>query len=170
MGDCKRQMHSVNFREVLKSENLQMEKSSQSFMFEIQSIVYASWHFFVSCSSQSCQASRHGFVALAMSSWALSNSPKRFAAPGGCRKLFPLHAREFPDLFIRIHLFSLVTSKHSKHIAFIHCHPVPFSSATESTAIELFALVLKDLLRSTSIMSKYRNIEIWLQSYRKMIQ
>ena len=75
-----------------------MEKSSQSFIFEIQYSLHI-LTLVVSCSSQSCQASRHGFVALAMSSWALSNSPKRFAAPGGCRKLFPLHAREFPDLF-----------------------------------------------------------------------
>ena len=67
MGDCKRQMHSVNFREVLKSENLQMEKSSQSFMFEIQYVLRI-LTLVVSCSSQSCQASRHGFVALAMSS------------------------------------------------------------------------------------------------------
>lgn len=45
MEDCKRQIHSVNFREVLKSDHLQMEKS-ESFMFEIQYRVYTYWHFF----------------------------------------------------------------------------------------------------------------------------
>lgn len=99
-----------------------MEKSSQSFIFVIQHSLHILTLVVSSCSSQSCQASRHGFVALAMSSWALSNSPKRFAAPGGCRKLYPLHAGEFPwsllsllllFYIIRIHLICFLLSLQS---------------------------------------------------------
>ena len=176
MGDCRRQMHSVNFREALKSDHLQMEKSSQSFMFEIQYVLHI-LTLVVSCSSQSCQASRHGFVALAMSSWALSNSPKRFAAPGGCRKLFPLHAREFPWSLLSLlllflqHSHRFVFSCHFKVFTAYRFHPLSPGAIFLSNWVNGYWTVCACAERPVAEhIDHVENIEIWIQSYRKMIQ
>ena len=138
----------------------------------LRSNIYILTFFVSSCSSQTCQASRQGFVALAMSSWALSNSPKRFAAPGGCQKLFPLQPENslissFPLFFLQ-HLLSLVILSLQSIQSILLSSAVIFLTNWVKGCWTVCACAERPAGHVDVEMSKCRDTEYWIRVMSRM--